>query len=422
MNDPYEHESLTEHAGEEGEVVAVHHGPSIAGRILGGFALVGAVLLTIGAFVLLLTPPGPAPAPVPAQPTTSVGEVAIPTATTAITVPTVEGQPPATTDPGLAALPRLAPEAAAALLDQPVVNLTAGQSAIEYVRNTYNPFTIIPERPRNEVIQYEVQAGDTIFSIAERFGLKPETIAWSNDRSIIGGLRPGRQLNIMPVDGAYFTVSTEEPVSDIAARFGVDPYTIIDSEYNDLFGTEPGTLIPVGAKIVVPGGSAEAITWTARVERTGEQATSGGGGGSGQIVFEPGDAGSCGWTDNPGGSGNWTNPMVGPYNWSRGFTSWHPAVDLAATPGTPVRAALGGSVIFAGWNSYGYGYLIVLAHGPYTTLYGHLSEIYVSCGQYVGAGQTIGGVGSTGDSSGPHLHFEIRSNDMPQDPTYTMPF
>lgn len=290
------------------------------------------------------------------------------------------------------------------------------------MRNTYNPFTIIPERPRNEVIQYEVQAGDTIFSIAERFGLKPETIAWSNDRSIIGGLRPGRQLNIMPVDGAYFTVSTEEPVSDIAARFGVDPYTIIDSEYNDLFGTEPGTLIPVGAKIVVPGGSAEAITWTARVERTGEQATSGGGGGSGQIVFEPGDAGSCGWTDNPGGSGNWTNPMGGPYNWSRGFTSWHPAVDLAATPGTPVRAALGGSVIFAGWNSYGYGYLIVLAHGPYTTLYGHLSEIYVSCGQYVGAGQTIGGVGSTGDSSGPHLHFEIRSNDMPQDPTYTMPF
>lgn len=420
MNDPYEHESLTDHAGEEGEVVAVHHDAGLAGRILGGMALVGAVLLTAGAIILLLTPPTATPTPAPNQ-TTSPAEVAIPTVTPDAVQPAIEGQA-ATPAPEVAALPPLAPEAASAILNQPVVNLAAGESAIEFVRNTYNPFTIIPERPRSEVIQYEVQAGDTIFTIAERFGLKPETIAWSNDRTIIGGLRPGRQLNIMPVDGAYFTVSTEESVSDIASRFQVDPYTIIDSEFNDLFGAEPGTLVPVGTRVVVPGGSAEAITWTARVERSGDTSTSGGGGGSGQIVFEPGDAGSCGWTDNPGGSGNWTNPMGGPYNWSRGFTSWHPAVDLAATPGTPVKAALGGTVIFAGWNSYGYGYLIVLAHGPYTTLYGHLSEIYVSCGQYVGAGQVIGGVGSTGDSSGPHLHFEIRSNDTPQDPTYTMPF
>lgn len=420
MNDPYEHEPLTGHLGEEGEVVAVQHGSSAGGRILGGLALVGAVLLTAGAFMLLLTPTNrPAPVPQPATP----AEVAIPTATPVVAGPAVEGLP-ATTSPGIAALPTLAPEAASALLTQPVVNLAAGDSAIEYVRNTYNPFTIIPDRPRSEVIQYEVQSGDTIFSIAERYGLKPETIAWSNDRSIIGGLRPGRSINIMPVDGAYFTVSTEESVTDIAARYQVDPYSIIDSEFNDLFGAEPDTLLPVGAKVVVPGGSAEAITWTARVERTGEQTTSGssGGGGGGQIRFEPGDPGSCGWTDNPGGSGSWTNPMGGPYNWSRGFTSWHTGVDLAAPPGTPVKAALGGSVIFAGWNSYGYGYAIVLAHGPYTTLYGHLSEIYVNCGQYVGAGQVIGGVGSTGDSSGPHLHFEIRSNDVPQDPTYTMPF
>ncbi|MFN8377949.1 MAG: peptidoglycan DD-metalloendopeptidase family protein [Anaerolineae bacterium] len=422
MNDPYEHEPLTDHAGEEGEVVAVHHGTSTSGRILGGIALVGAVLLTVGAFVLLLTPPSASPTPVPAQPTDSAA-VAIPTATPFSEQPAVEGQPTSSA-PELAALPTLAPEAASALLNQPVVNLAAGESPIEYVRNTYNPFTIIPDRPRNEVIQYEVQSGDTIFTIAERYGLKPETIAWSNDRSIIGGLRPGRQINIMPVDGAYITVATEQSITDIAATYGVDPYTIIDSEFNDLFGAEPDTLLPVGTKVVIPGGSAEAITWTARVERTGEQSTSGnsGGGGGGQIRFEPGDPGSCGWTDNPGGSGNWTNPMGGPYTWSRGFTSWHSGVDLAAPPGTPVKAALGGSVIFAGWNSYGYGYLIVLAHGPYTTLYGHLSEIYVSCGQYVGAGQVIGGVGSTGDSSGPHLHFEIRSNDVPQDPTYTMPF
>ena len=92
------------------------------------------------------------------------------------------------------------------------------------------------------------------------------------------------------------------------------------------------------------------------------------------------------------------------------------------TPGTPVRAANGGTVIFSGWNSFGYGYTIVLAHGPFTTLYGHLSDINVGCGQYVSSGQLIGAVGSSGNSSGPHLHFEIRYNDSPQDPTYTITF
>jgi murein DD-endopeptidase MepM/ murein hydrolase activator NlpD len=85
-------------------------------------------------------------------------------------------------------------------------------------------------------------------------------------------------------------------------------------------------------------------------------------------------------------------------------------------------AANGGTVIFAGWNSWGYGYTVVLAHGPYTTLYGHLSNIYVGCRQWVDPGTVIAAVGSSGNSSGPHLHFEIRSNDVPQDPTFTLAF
>lgn len=421
MNDPYEYEPLTGHDAEEGEVVAVKHGGGVWQRILGGISLMGAALLTAGAMALLLTPTA-GPAPAPAAPT------AVTDALNAVTLPAPTAVPAQNSDtdspPAAAELPVLSAEAASALLVQPVVNLADGPSPIEFVRNTYNPFTIIPDRPRNEVIQYEIQAGDTIFSIAERFGLKPESIAWANDRSIIGGLRPGRQINILPVDGAYWTTPRDQTIADVASQFGVDAYALIDSEFNDLFGDEPTTVLPAGTRIVIPGGTAESISWTARVERSGDSSTnnSGGGGGGGQIIFEPGEAGSCGWTDNPGGSGGWTNPMGGGYTWSRGFTSWHTGVDLAAVPGTPVRAALGGTVIFAGWNSYGYGYLIVLAHGPYTSIYGHLSEIYVGCKQYVNAGQTIGGVGSTGDSSGPHLHFEIRSNDMPQDPTYTMPF
>jgi murein DD-endopeptidase MepM/ murein hydrolase activator NlpD len=84
-------------------------------------------------------------------------------------------------------------------------------------------------------------------------------------------------------------------------------------------------------------------------------------------------------------------------------------------------AAHGGTVIFAGWNSVGDGYLVVLAHGPFTTIYGHLSSYNVNCGQYVSAGQAIGGVGSSGQSSGNHLHFEIRYNDVPQNPVSVMP-
>jgi murein DD-endopeptidase MepM/ murein hydrolase activator NlpD len=113
---------------------------------------------------------------------------------------------------------------------------------------------------------------------------------------------------------------------------------------------------------------------------------------------------------------------AGSYQWARGFTALHPGVDLAGAVGTPIFAANSGTVIFAGWNSYGYGYAVVLAHGAYTTVYGHLSAVNVSCGQFVNAGQVIGAMGATGNASGPHLHFEIRYNDVPQNPTTAIAF
>jgi murein DD-endopeptidase MepM/ murein hydrolase activator NlpD len=192
---------------------------------------------------------------------------------------------------------------------------------------------------------------------------------------------------------------------------------IIDWEGNNLQGATPDTVLLSGMNIFVPGGQAEQISWAPRVERSGGDAS----GAGGTISFAVGDPGSCGQQPNPGGFGGWTRPVSG-YSFTRGFTSFHTGVDLAASVGTPVSAALGGTVIFQGWNNWGYGYLIVLAHGPITTVYGHLSEIYVGCGQSVGPGTVIGAVGSTGNSSGPHLHFEIRFNDIPTDPTTVMAF
>ena len=305
----------------------------------------------------------------------------------------------------------------ALLLSTPVAALNQ-PVGLEIRRDDFSAFTIIPDRPRSEVFQYQIQSGDTIFDIAERYGLKPESIAWANDRTMVEGLRVGRMINILPVDGVYFTVISEQSIQSIADRYHVDPYAIIDSEYNDFFGMTPETVLPSNTKVVIPGGTDAQINWNPPVDRVPGGSGSAGGA---RISFATGEPGSCGLVDNPGGGGGWVRPL-GSYSWVRGFSGIHTGVDLSAAMGAPVGAANGGTVIFAGWSNWGYGWSVVLAHGPYTTIYGHLSDVYARCGAYVNPGQTIGAVGSSGDSTGAHLHFEIRYNDIPTDPTGTMPF
>lgn len=385
-------------------------------RLLGlGLLLLAAALTAAAALLLVLPLDEPAP-PATAAPSIAEAATAEATVEAAPTLEIVLPTPLPDAD-AAGALPVLSAEAAAALLSAPLA--TAGQpDPLRVLRNPYDPFTVIPDRPRTEVIGYTVSDGDTMFGIAERFGLSPETIAWSNDRSIIGSLRPGREIFVPPVDGVYHRVIGSSTIAEIAASYGVtDPYLVIDSEYNDLFGVSPETVLPSGTYLFIPGGQAEQIAWTPVVEREGGDASSSGGN---FVSFAPGDPGSCGRVANVGGS-FWARP-IDAYSITRGFTSWHTGIDLAANPGTPVMAANGGVVIFAGWNNWGYGNTIVLSHGPFTTVYGHLSSINVGCGQVVSTGQVIGGVGNTGNSSGPHLHFEIRYLDTPQNPSATIAF
>jgi murein DD-endopeptidase MepM/ murein hydrolase activator NlpD len=133
------------------------------------------------------------------------------------------------------------------------------------------------------------------------------------------------------------------------------------------------------------------------------------------ITFAPQESGSCGAQLR--GSGSVWVPPLASYTWMRGFSATHFGVDLAVPEGTSVFAANSGTVIFRGWNNTGYGNLIVLSHGPYMTLYGHLSGFNVACGQTVAAGQIIAFSGNTGASTGPHLHFEVRSGFTPSDPS-----
>jgi murein DD-endopeptidase MepM/ murein hydrolase activator NlpD len=120
--------------------------------------------------------------------------------------------------------------------------------------------------------------------------------------------------------------------------------------------------------------------------------------------------------------GEMTDSFGGRHNPFGGASSeFHAGQDIATSWGTPVAATANGTVSFAGWQT-GYGQLVVLDHGDgLTTRYGHLSEINVSVGQEITKGQSIGNVGSTGRSTGPHLHYEVRLNDEPVDPRRYLP-
>jgi murein DD-endopeptidase MepM/ murein hydrolase activator NlpD len=428
-NDPRQNEPVPDHLADTGPIRTIDHladtGPMRPvvvplpawRRFVGLISLLGAAALTLATVFLLTRSTGNSVSQNPPNTqNTGVSTAQLPTKpppTATPAQPTQVGQMVVNDHP--AGIPVVDPSKLVNLLNAPLQAAPSSQDAIEVLRNSLDPFTRIPQRARAEVETYTVQSGDTFYTIAQNFGLTPETIAWSNPNKI-DGLQPGDPLFIMPVDGVYYTVIGGKTIAQIAADFSVDPYTIIDSEYNNLFGDTPDTALPSGTQIAVPGGVGQQIAWTPAVQRSGSDSN----GGGGTIIFDPGDPGSCGAVANPGGGTGWSKPLTNS-TWMRGFSSWHSGVDLADPIGTPVMAANSGAVIFAGWNSFGYGYAVVLAHGPFETLYGHLSSIAVSCGNYVNGGQVIAYTGNSGNSTGPHLHFEIRYGDTPTDPTSTIP-
>jgi murein DD-endopeptidase MepM/ murein hydrolase activator NlpD len=257
------------------------------------------------------------------------------------------------------------------------------------------PHTIIPERPRLDIITYTVQPGDTVEVIAARFSLDPQTIMWSNPavEDAPDLLRVEQQLVILPIDGVYHTVDEEDTLESIADDYDVEIAAITGCEYNDLATTD--SVIVPGMRLVVPGGEKPFIP---RVVTSYTGAIPEGARGTG--LFQ--------W------------PVLGYI--TQGYWYGHRAIDIAAPTGTALRAADGGFVSFAGWTDVGYGYLIVIDHANgFSTYYGHLSNFYVSAGQAVVRGQVIGATGSTGWSTGPHLHFEIRYNRVLQNPRAYLP-
>jgi murein DD-endopeptidase MepM/ murein hydrolase activator NlpD len=278
------------------------------------------------------------------------------------------------------------------------------------------PFTTIPDRPRAQVIGYIVQSGDSVYDIAARFGLAPETIVWSNQEGLMDApwlIQPGLELFILPVDGVYHTVLAGETVEGIAAEYGVEPAALYN-EWNDLGDAEDGAQPREGQLLVVPGGEGKEVTWTPppRYPSPGPAGYSYGVC-SGAGVTGPG---ANGWFIYPTGS-----PRVSGWYFHDARNPTHIGLDYACRTGDPIVAADNGVVTIAGWNG-GYGILIEINHGNgFVTRYGHLSQLAVGCGQAVYQGDLLGYCGSTGYSSGAHLHFEIRSGGIPQDPQAYLP-
>lgn len=239
----------------------------------------------------------------------------------------------------------------------------------------------------DKISVYAVRSGDTLSGIANMFGVSVNTVMWANDLKKGASIKEGDTLVILPINGIKYTVKKGDTLSSIAKKYGGDGEGIM--AFNNL-DSDKG--LQAGDEIIIPDGEATAPSTAVPAK----------GGKNPAVDSRPNYAGYYAW---PVKGGRKSQGMHG-----------NNGIDIAAPSGTSALAAAGGSVILArdgGYNG-GYGSYVVIKHPNGTqTLYAHLSSVSVSSGQTVEKGQTIGGVGNTGRSTGNHLHFEVRGAKNP---------
>jgi len=297
-----------------------------------------------------------------------------------------------------------------------VPNYQKSETNLASIAREVSLHTTIPNRPRFDVVKYTVKPGDTLFGIAEKFGLKPETLLWGN-QMVLGdnphNLRPGQALNILPVNGTYYRWQAGDGLNGVADFFGVKPEDIVNWPGNHLDNAKIGDYaqpnIEPGMWLIVPGGKRAFVTWSAPdIPRDNPGVAK---------VLGPGACDSIPQGAIGSGMFIWpaNNHFLSGYDYSPAAN--HSGIDIDGNTGDPVYAVDSGVVVYAGWNNWGYGNVIVINHGNgWQTLYAHLNALNVGCGQSVSQGNLIGAIGETGNASGSHLHFEMMYNGTKVNP------
>lgn len=248
-----------------------------------------------------------------------------------------------------------------------------------------------------KVSTYEVLPGDTVSSIAYNFNLKTSSVLGANEKGFGELIKPGEKLKIPPRDGVIYKVKKGDTFSSLEKKYDVSEKVIRRVNNKD-----EAYALKEGEEFLLPGVEYEvpALSRSKNVSIAGRNA------------YSPNAK-----TFSSYGGGMLNMPVQGVI--TQRYSSGHLAIDIANKTGTTIFAADGGTVITASTGSYnsGYGNYIIIKHNSgLTTLYGHLSKVYVTVGQQVLRGESIGALGSTGRSTGPHLHFEVRNGKYKDNP------
>jgi murein DD-endopeptidase MepM/ murein hydrolase activator NlpD len=253
------------------------------------------------------------------------------------------------------------------------------------------------ETKRYGLTDYVVQSGDTISTIAQKFNISVNTILWQNSLGSNGFIKPGQTLEILPTSGVSHKVKSGDTVLALAKKYGIESDKIV--EYNNL--TDVGD-IKISQQLIMPGGKITAPSRRATTSRTVVNVA------PVTKLFKNSPA-----PTDTGGTLFWpagVRRISQYYNWR------HKGLDIAGPTGTPLYSSDPGVVEFSGWlNGYGYNVLVNHQNGI-KTRYAHASKLFVSKGEYVTRGQTLAAMGSTGWSTGPHIHYEVIVNGVKKNP------
>lgn len=298
--------------------------------------------------------------------------------------------------------------------------LGAGMPAFNVTRMVASIFrrsdlhTAIPNRPDEKVRSYTVTKGDSVFEIAARFKIKPETVLWANYEQLDDNpdmISVGMPLLVPPTNGVLYKWQDGDTVDGVAGKFDTKPEDILAWSGNNIDLVEQN--IDPGTLIFVPGGHREFRQWLIPTIPRGNAGVS----------PELYGSGACsGNFSGAYGSGAFIWPAANHVLSGNDYWSGHLGIDIAAGEGAQIYAADSGVVVFAGWANGGYGNMVMIDHGNgYQTIYAHLSSATAGCGRSVSQGAIIGYAGSTGNSTGAHLHFEVRYQGGFVSPWYVLP-